>query len=56
MTLEELTERLENLSTDLDCHIEADHPARDDFWELNEIIADMARDGVIFAEDDDEEG
>ena len=56
MTLAELIERLENLSTDLDCHVEADHPARDDFWELNEIIADIDRDGVELKKGSDEEG
>ena len=46
MTINELISQLEYVRDELDNNTEQDTPARDCFWELNDIVADFLQDQI----------
>ena len=48
MTINELIAKLEYVRDDLDNNTEQDTPARDCFWELNDVIADLSDNGLDY--------
>ncbi len=46
MTINELISQLEYVRDELDNNTEQDTPARDCFWELNDVVADLSANGL----------
>jgi len=46
MTINELIAQLEYVRDELDNNTEQDTPARDCFWELNDIVAELSTNGL----------
>ena len=46
MTINELIAKLEYVRDDLDNNTEQDTPARDCFWELNYVVAELSTNGL----------
>ena len=46
MTINELIAKLEYVRDELDNNTQQDTPARDSFWELNDVVAELNTNGV----------
>ena len=46
MTINELISQLEYVRDELDNNTEQDTPARDSFWELNDVVAELNTNGL----------
>ena len=46
MTINELISQLEYVRDELDNNTEQDTPARDCFWELNDIVSELSTNGL----------
>ena len=46
MTINELIIKLEWIRDDLDNNTQQDTPARDSFWELNDVVAELNMNGL----------
>ena len=48
MTINKLIAKLEYVRDELDNNTEQDTPARDCFWELNDIVAELSSNGLDY--------